>query len=451
VLKFLWQNSIHLIILPAHSSHILQPLDLTLNRLVKERYRKEYALAESQYLAEKRKIKSANAEKEEDAKKEEASLTEPKKKRQKIEEKEERQKTRKTSKKVKKGQKKDGKRKNRKARNTTKKSYHKKQKTLCKPSKKLKSVQEPTIAKENSAGSDANNNTTPGEVFSELTLAERRVVMLDAAVNAVMSSLILRTIRSAWKASGLYPLMEHPPYSREKAEDLRKQAMGLGVLPEGKRRVVLLTGVLSDPEAIRNIESVTEKKGKLKGSQYKYMRTIKTPLGTKVKFYEVCASLADVGDYYLDGEDEDVEIEHNEVAEIEGPLEPVEATMAGGLTRKRGRPKKQKTQQPTLTQGEVVTWLKQREPDFASLDSAKVKGSAESQGQGDDNHSFHPRPRGRPRKHNRTISIVQAGAKGMQVPHHVSIGDVIGFVQGTRRTRGRPRKQCKSGGHALKK
>jgi len=34
----------------AHSSHILQPLDLRLNRLVKDRYKKEYPTAERRLL-----------------------------------------------------------------------------------------------------------------------------------------------------------------------------------------------------------------------------------------------------------------------------------------------------------------------------------------------------------------------------------------------------------------
>jgi len=69
----------------------------------------------------------------------------------------------------------------------------------------------------------AEDDDLPEESFNTtLTLAERRMVMIEAAVNSVMSALIHRNILSAWKASGLCPLMEHPPYTREKAEERKK-------------------------------------------------------------------------------------------------------------------------------------------------------------------------------------------------------------------------------------
>ena len=105
--------------------------------------------------------------------------------------------------------------------------------------------------------------------------------MLDAAVNAVMSTLIRRTIRSAWEASGLAPLLDHPLYTREKADNLRKQAIEMGVFPERKKKIVHLTGVLTDTEAINSIESLVSKTGTVKGKAYRYARTITTPLGAK--------------------------------------------------------------------------------------------------------------------------------------------------------------------------
>jgi len=61
-LRYLRRNFIHLLVIPAHSSHILQPLDLTLNRLVKDAYKKEYSLAECHFLKEKKKITAARDE-----------------------------------------------------------------------------------------------------------------------------------------------------------------------------------------------------------------------------------------------------------------------------------------------------------------------------------------------------------------------------------------------------
>ena len=54
-LSFLKSNHIHLLVLPAHSSHILQPLDLLLNRLVKDKYKKEYMIALRKAVEKKKK------------------------------------------------------------------------------------------------------------------------------------------------------------------------------------------------------------------------------------------------------------------------------------------------------------------------------------------------------------------------------------------------------------
>ena len=52
VLEALRENNIALLIIPAHSSHLIQPLDLILNKQVKEQYKGEWSLAVKAVLTE---------------------------------------------------------------------------------------------------------------------------------------------------------------------------------------------------------------------------------------------------------------------------------------------------------------------------------------------------------------------------------------------------------------
>lgn len=52
--RYLRHSQIHLLVIPDHSSHILQSLDLTLNCFAKDRYKEEYPLAECRFLKRKK-------------------------------------------------------------------------------------------------------------------------------------------------------------------------------------------------------------------------------------------------------------------------------------------------------------------------------------------------------------------------------------------------------------
>lgn len=64
LLRILAENCIDLIILPAHTSHKLQPLDLTLNKLIKEHYRGEFPLCLAKVLEKFKKELKEEAESE---------------------------------------------------------------------------------------------------------------------------------------------------------------------------------------------------------------------------------------------------------------------------------------------------------------------------------------------------------------------------------------------------
>lgn len=184
-------------------------------------------------------------------------------------------------------------------------------------------------------------STSDKTTVVELDAADRRCVMLEAAVNAVMGALIRRTIVSAWKASGLHPLREHPPYTQEKADELKEQALAMGVVPGRKRRIMHLTGVLTDKEAIEDIEYLIAKKGKIKGKPVRQKKIVNTLLGPRTKYIETCASLVDVGnEEEVDEECEDGSTPTHSSCEAEEISEEVSVPPV----RRRGRPRKQKVQ-----------------------------------------------------------------------------------------------------------
>ena len=177
-----------------------------------------------------------------------------------------------------------------------------------------------------------------------------------------------RSILSAWKASGLSPLTEHPPYTREKAEELKNEAIEMGVFPNARRRVVHLTGVLTDKEQLKDIEELIAKRGKIKGKEYSYRRSVMTALGAKVKEYIVSKSLADVGDYgYLDDIDP-VSMMSDAIAAVNEE----QGTKPGNVIKRcRGRPKKQLTLNSFNT-GVILTWLEKLKPEeVTNLDVSK--------------------------------------------------------------------------------
>ena len=249
------ENHIHLIVIPAHSSHLLQPLDLNLNHLLKEKYKKEYAVAERQLMKEKTKIANGGDATEE--------MEAPPTKRRKI--------------------------------STVPPTQKRKTRVVRRTKKRKTSTPKAEVV----AKSEEEKKVV------ELTLAERRQLMIHAATCAVQQSLFERPIESAWKASHLFPLQEHPPYSPEKAESLKQQAREMGCVPGGKRKIVHLTGVLTDEDAIADIQALIDRRGKIKGRAFRYTKITTNSLGQTSKMYEVAASLADVGNYAVLDDDED--------------------------------------------------------------------------------------------------------------------------------------------------
>ena len=182
---------------------------------------------------------------------------------------------------------------------------------------------------------------------SVMSAAEERTVMIEAAVNAVMLSLFYRTIIAAWKASGLSPLRKHPPYTREKTENLKKQAMEMGVLPEQKKSVHL-AGVITDTQALEDIRSLIAKRGKAIEKARRIVKTVKTIFGPKERLYEIDSSLSDVED----------EVVLDDEPEADTP-------------RRRGRPRKRPVERVPDDEGYIIA---------------------------DEPSSIPPRRRGRPRK-----------------------------------------------------
>ncbi len=434
-LRYLRRNFIHLLILPAHSSHILQPLDLTLNHLVKDAYKKEYPLAESRMLEEKKRSTAARVE---------ITPLPPSSKRQEVEQLDPNVTA---------------------EENDVHDSNHSASTPLI-DSNESEEVQEVTeeeeepqavIGEDNEAQAVSKKSEEKENGSNTLTLAERRTVMVEAATNSVMSSLIRRTILPAWRASGLSPLMEHPPYTRENADKLQNQAIEMGVFPNSKRRVVHLTGVITDKEQLQAIEELIAKRGQIEGKQYTYRRKAMSALGQIIKEYIVNYHLADVGDYeYLDDDPNSLQSDVNNSAIAE------QATITESLPN--GDPVRLNKQlsQGILDHRSIISWLKQQNPNpdvtklveqleqtfkrkpknSSSVASAPACQAPVHRGRGRpkksppvpeaDGSTVH-RGRGRPKK---TPSVPE-----VHVPEvHGNTETVNTVEQPTRRRRGRPRK-----------
>jgi len=83
----------------------------------------------------------------------------------------------------------------------------------------------------------------------------RRAKLVQALVEAIERSCSYSVLKVAFAKSHLFPFKPEPPYTREKEEDLLKQAKAAGiVLPEeSARKKEHITGVLTCDSAIENI------------------------------------------------------------------------------------------------------------------------------------------------------------------------------------------------------
>jgi len=246
LLRILAENHIDMLILPAHTSSRLQPLDSNLNKYVKQNYRSEFPKALSRVIAlykdaleEEAKILAAQQKEEQ---KEEEPVLAPKAKRS---------------------------RKNSSGSSTLRKNSQKKE---TKPK-------------------------TPKELECE------RIAMVRAAVNSVQTALIQSNIESSWRATKLHPFDGTPPFTREKEKEEQKEIDQSGLAPSTSKRkkIVRLTGVVTTPEAIEQIALAEAQaaKGRIKAPLQKIEQESFVPDGPITKVIETCPSLDDVGDYIV--------------------------------------------------------------------------------------------------------------------------------------------------------
>jgi len=92
---------------------------------------------------------------------------------------------------------------------------------------------------------------------------------------------------SSWKTSGLYPRLDHPPVTLQKTEDWKKHAIDMDVFPH-----MHLTSALTDQNAIDDVNTLIERRGKIKGKAAGIKKTSQTAFDPKDKIYELAASLA---------------------------------------------------------------------------------------------------------------------------------------------------------------
>jgi len=159
-----------------------------------------------------------------------------------------------------------------------------------------------------------------------------------------------------------------------------------------KRKIVYLTGVLTDEECIKDIEALQEKQEskKIKGKPYRHTITGRTALGEQERTNEACSSLSDVDDYaYLDDDPDAI------VDAVDADSTKEETANHETKKRKHGRPKK--SQEVTVNSCTILGWLRsQKHEVIACRDTPVLEGSEERRVQvGVDQPK---RPRGKPKK-----------------------------------------------------
>jgi len=179
-LRFLKQNHIDLLVLPAHSSHVLQPMDLSPNRIIKDKYRKEYTIAESRLKKKMKKEKTVDEDKMEVDEKAGDKMTsgdDPEDGMVDASVDEHKSTTSKHG---------------RKSTSKKKASSAKKASSPKKASSRRKapSGKKALPPKKESPKEPLTDDEGDSFQYNMLTLADRRKVMIDAAVNSVMSALM---------------------------------------------------------------------------------------------------------------------------------------------------------------------------------------------------------------------------------------------------------------------
>ena len=338
MLQKLKNNYIDLLIIPAHSSHRMQPLDLTLNKLVKDHYKTEFRKCLKQVQGD---IKMSM----------ELELEKPAVKLARVED------------------------------------------TAATAAEKQKAI--------------------------ELNAKQKRLAMINAAVNSVQAALIYRNVVSSWRASKLCPFDGTPPFSPEQEQEEHKQIEDTGIVRKSPRsKIVRLTGVVTTDEAIRDISIAIQKRGKIKAPTHRIERPSCVGFGPVTE--EIDPDDSDV--------ENSIELEDEAVKRPRGrPRSTINHTSKSG--RSRGRPSCSVIQSTALTSVRVRSRGRPRkvaiepvsEPsvqaDNPSLPrkgrgpSHALKNQARSAGRPRKLHSPHPDP---PSEQHETPPTLRSGRKNRQ-------------------------------------
>jgi len=293
VLEELKKNFIDVLIIPAHSSHKTQPLDLTLNKLVKEHYKSEVLKSLNMIRKEvQSSIEKAEAQKKKEA--EQAQTKDGNDQRQsevgkdqlEIEEEME--------------QSSDGDELDQLlgvdeldvSDDEDEIEQSEDEDEIEKPAPKRARVAECATSTSEKAESGKEKKKKPIVLKPE----QKRLAMVIAAVNSVQMSLIYRNIVSSWKTSKLYPFDGTPPFSPEDEQNEQKEIEDTGIVPPAPRsKVVRLTGVITTEEAINDIRQVIETRMRIKAARSKIERRCTVVLGTVTE--EIDTSDGTVGNF----------------------------------------------------------------------------------------------------------------------------------------------------------
>jgi len=243
--RLLREAGIDLIILPAHSSHITQPLDRNLNGLIKRAFPAEYrkgvpksVLEDMECLRQRKSHKPIRPARE----------------------------------------------------------YAEPEQPAAKRRRTSVGVEDATqVTKNTSAGKKASSSKKQSHAAME------RLCTLYALLN-VMTTLKARSITSSWTASGLHPFTGLPPITREKADRMLREKYACDALsgkaeePRNERHSITITGLVNTEEGMRKFEQLLQHK-QLKPSKYRGKYQCLTTCGNRMNRIDIVNENEDVGDY----------------------------------------------------------------------------------------------------------------------------------------------------------
>lgn len=202
-IELLLRNNIVLLVLPPHTSHVAQPLDLTLNHLIKLFFRRKYLtthpvipLLDTTARGRPSKARKPACESEGDAQAEPSSMA---------------------------------------------------------------------VLTDVSASMCQIYNETPEETEERVSKAVyRRAKLVDALIRAYEEACSIENIRSAWRSAHLRPLLPDPPYTMQREESLILQAKTLGIVlpPESERKKEHIYGILTRESVLEELKARKEASSK---------------------------------------------------------------------------------------------------------------------------------------------------------------------------------------------